>query len=453
MLVILTRPSGAVGASGCDGSSGFVLGCRVPRVVPPGDTPATITWGEPETAGVRGDHTRRAEPCPGRVGLVGESPAQTGTFSASRAEASCCADFLPRAVKAVMQDGGGAVPTGRSGLVGRARGDDGAIAIVICLLLVLVLLPATALGLSTYTRSAVQAEKVRAADSGALAGAASLALLDASALPANPLAAVSKDGIAFTRACQAALKAADVDDSLSSTYATPIGCGAVYSPDTSLGSCAGALLDAVEALPLVGDLPLTVDLPDIIEDPIDLPGIGGIVPPQTLPPVPDAITVDPRDVLRKLTPALLHNGIKVTLRYKVRGPMDGLLGEDTGEKVAISTARRRFKPLIPQSIGPLSTDLIVLASLRQLLADVGSIVQGNPLGVLPAACLPAAKEVFDDLDDALQVNQDPEEQDLLTCVGAVISGLDLSGVLADILPSVDLDCTDQLFRAQLAPNA
>lgn len=332
----------------------------------------------------------------------------------------------------------------------RPRGDDGAMAVFVCILLVIVLLPATALGLTSYTRSAVQAEKVRSADSGALAGAASLALLDTSAVPANPLQAVSKDGIAFTKACNAALKAAAVDKELSEGFAKPVGtgCGATYSPDTSLAACAGALLTAVEALPLPVTLPVTVPVPGL--PPVTVPGIGP-VPSQPLPTLPPSVTVDPRAVLRQLTPALLHNGIKVTMTYTVKGPLDGLLGSSDGsERQAISTARRRFKPLLPQSLGPV--DLTVLAALRPLVADLGTIVADNPGGVLPSQCLPAAKEVFDDLDDALQVNNDPQEQDLLTCLGSVIANLDTSGVLANVLPSVDLDCTDQLFRAQLAPN-
>lgn len=326
------------------------------------------------------------------------------------------------------------------------RGDDGAMAVFVCIVLVVVLLPATALGLTSYTRSAVQAEKVRSADSGALAGAASLALLDTSALPANPLQSVSKDGLAFTKACNAALKAAAVDKELSEGFARPVGtgCAAIYSPDTSLAACAGALLTAVQALPL----PVTVPVPGL--PPVTIPGIGP-VPSQPLPSLPPSVTADPRAVLRQLTPALLHNGIKVTMTYTVKGPLDGLLGGSDGtERQAISTARRRFKPLLPQSLGP--ADLTVLAALRPLVADLGTIVADNPGGVLPSQCLPAAKEVFDDLDDALQVNNDPQEQDLLTCLGSVIANLDKSGVLANVLPSVDLDCTDQLFRAQLAPN-
>lgn len=335
----------------------------------------------------------------------------------------------------------------------RTSGDDGAMAVFVCVLVVLVLLPATALGLTSYTRSAVQAEKSRSADSGALAGAAALALLDTSAVPANPLQAVSKDGIAFTKACNAALKAASVDKELSEGFAKNVGtgCAATYSPDTALAACAGVLLDAVEALPLPVTLPVTVPVPGL--PPITLPG-GGPVPPQTVPPLPPSVTVDPRDVLRRLTPALLHNGIRVTMTYTVKGPLDGLLGRSDGShRQAVSTARRRFKPLLPQSIGPLSPDAATLAALQQLTKDLGALVASNPGGVLPPKCLPAAKEVFDDLDDALQVNNDPEEQDLLRCLGSVIGNLDTSGVLADVLPSVDLDCTDQLFRAQLAPNA
>lgn len=326
------------------------------------------------------------------------------------------------------------------------RGDDGAMAVFVCIVLVLVLLPATALGLTSYTRSAVQAEKSRSADSGALAGAASLALLDTSAVPANPLQAVSKDGVAFTRACNAALKAAAVDKELSEGFAEDVGtgCAARYSPDPALAACAGVLLDAVEALPLPVDLPVTVPVPGL--PPVSLPVVGPV------PPLPPSVTVDPRAVLRQLTPALLHNGIRVTLTYTVKGPLDGLLGGSDGtQRQAVSTARRRFKPLLPQSLG--AVDLAVLAALRPLVADLGTIVSTNPGGVLPARCLPAAKEVFDDLDDALQVNNDPQEQDLLRCLGSVISHLDTSGVLANVLPSIDLDCTDQLFRAQLAPHA
>jgi hypothetical protein len=355
----------------------------------------------------------------------------------------------------------------------RPRGDDGAMAVFVCLILVIVLLPATALALSAYTRSAVQAEKVRAADSGALAGAAALVLLDVSEVPTNPFDAFSQDGIAFNKATTACEKAAAVDDELSEDFATPVSCVAGFSPDTSLGGCLSNLLDVLPApIPTTVVVPPIIDVPDDPLDPLGLgggPGSGGL-------PVDDngvvedlleqGLQIDLRNTVNKLTPALLHNGIRVTLTYRVRGPLDGLLGTSTETtRTAVSTARRRFKPLLPpgfsiatatidpEEFGVYSTLGTTLQTLERAVGEGLTDLPvplppplADPAGLLPAGCRQAVLEIIQDLRDALKTN--PEEQDLLTCVGDKVLNIDVFAPLND-----DDLCLSKVFRAQLAPNA
>lgn len=358
----------------------------------------------------------------------------------------------------------------------RPRGDAGAMAVFVSLLLVIVLLPATALGLTSYTRSAIQAEKVRAADSGALAGAAALVLVDVSEIPANPLSSLSTEGVAFTRATAACDTAAASDDALSEEYANPVSCVARYSPDTTFAACADSIFDLIPT-----PVPLTVTVPGTG---ITLPGLPGPLgggPGSGGLPIDDGtllerllgsgLTLDLRSTTKALVPALLHNGITTTLTYQVRGPLDGLLGADGPDTAtAVSTARRRFKPLLPPAIalGQLTLvspeDLGVYTVLGTTLGILEEVLDegitalplplpavpaplGDPAGLLPGGCRGALVEVVRDLRDALKPAGD--EVDLLTCLGQKVLGLD---ALAPLRNLDDL-CVAKLFRAQLAPRA
>ena len=356
----------------------------------------------------------------------------------------------------------------------RPRGDDGAMAVFVSLVMVLVLLPLSGLATSAYVRSGVQAEHVRATDSGALAGAASLVLLDVAELATNPFNQVSTDGTAFAIASAACEEAASVDNGLSKDYAKRLSCTARFSPDTSLGSCVGGLLDTVEAISPV-ELPTSTP---------PVPGggvVGGVIGPVIggggiiddgglVEDLLGGVSLDLRDMTSKLTPALLHNGVRVEMRYTVKGPLDGLIGNDTSTHTAVSTARRRFKPILPADldVGGLLASLdpdkqlqgLLYTTLGQTLNTLESVVGegiteldgvvppqvSDPASNLPAGCRAAVLEVIEDLRDALKPST--EEQDLLACLGAYVMDLDVFEPLAR-----DPRCVRKLFRAQLAPNA
>lgn len=340
----------------------------------------------------------------------------------------------------------------------RPRGDDGAMAVFISILLVLVLLPATALGLTSYTRSAVQAEKARAADSGALAGAAALVLLDVAEIPLNPLASLPTEGVAFSKATAACNTAAAADKELSEDYATPVSCLARYSPDTTFASCADALFNLLP-------LPTTVVVPPLLPGGLPLP-----VDPNGLVNglLSDGVVLDLRRTAKALVPGLLHNGVTVTLRYRVQGPLDALLpGPGETDGVAVATARRRFKPLLPPAFGINGLvnidpeDYGVYSALASTLRTLETVAgegttplvvplpfpQLDPVGVLPSSCRPALLEVIRDLRDGLKPN--PVETDALTCLGQKVLGV---AALAPLNTLDDL-CLAKVFRAQLAPSA
>lgn len=351
------------------------------------------------------------------------------------------------------------------------RDDSGAIAVFVCLVMVFVLLPLSGLATTAYVRSGVQAEHVRATDSGALAGAASLVLLDVAALPENPFNQISTDGQAFGIASSACDAAALRDNGLSKDYAKRLTCTARFSPDTSLGSCLDGVLDVAESILPIG-IPTEIDtgpVPDpggvlggIVDDIEDETGLDtGDLTDRVL----DGIQLDLRDTTAKLAPALLHNGVRVTMTYTVKGPLDGFIGKDTSTRTAVSTARRRFKPLLPSNLNLLVADpnlAPVYTQLSALLLTLEQLVgEGltdlpvplpepvrDPVGNLPAGCRPAVLEIIEDLRDALKVND--QEQDLLGCLREYVLGVADSPLrpLAN-----DPRCVRRLFRAQLAPNA
>jgi hypothetical protein len=387
--------------------------------------------------------------------------------------------------------------------VRRARGHDdgGVIAVLTALLVAFVLLPVTALGLTAYTRGGVAAEMQRAADSGALAGAASLALLDVDTLLGSGLvdellplpdtfAVLGSTG----RACTAALAARGTSTTspLAQAFSSTPTCTSGYTPDPVFSSCTAGLATAVTTL--------TGPVTD------RLTGLLGTL----LAPVVGSQVTSLRDVTNavdRLVPALAHNGVRVALAYSVQGPMDGLLpgGSTPTPSFATADARRQFKALLPNfsQLGSLlgvtpatsglnalgtalaptekmlvSTLQLVINSLRFLLGQVSAsqlttFVDGTldlvdatlrpltglltyllsplqaPVTLPPVTkpvgtCLLAAQDLLDDLSNALQINPDGET-DLLACLSKEVLGLPSLTTV-----SVTQSCVNRVFRAQLA---
>lgn len=269
----------------------------------------------------------------------------------------------------------------------RPAGDDGAVAVLVALVVVGVLLPVSALGLNTYVRNTTLAELQRSADSAALAGAASIPLSDPQyvrtllALPTlepvpdipvdapDPVEDVTVEtpdppgpgtvvdpalaGLlppgapeALLRACIRARAAAEEDGRLSDAYGRPTArsvstrCGpgdpdgaawirqdgfahTEYLPD-SVFTNAQACLDGLETQ------------------------LSGSLEPTTgpLPPAGD-LGVPSAQAIGNLLPALLRPGVRVTLRQGQSGPLEGILGGGTArEEQIVSTARRRFKNVV-----------------------------------------------------------------------------------------------------------
>ena len=212
----------------------------------------------------------------------------------------------------------------------RLRQDDGAVAVVYGILLVFLFVPLIALGTTTYVRSTTAAELQRAADSGSLAGAATIPFGNAH-FALDYINATSDGATTDTLnllgfdypypdplqiACDQAIRSATDKHNVGSFYAVkkygaPT-CDRAYVSSDLVGAamaCASAL---------------------------------GVQPPP-LPGQPD---------LSLLLPALLTPGVKVTLSWKVVGPIDQVVGGGPTTQTVTSVARRRFKDMV---VAPMAT--------------------------------------------------------------------------------------------------
>ncbi len=383
----------------------------------------------------------------------------------------------------------------RAALAGRRTpGDDGAVAVLVSLVFLFVLLPAAALGLSSYVRGGVHAEQVRAADSGALTGAAALTLVNLAVLPPVSSLTVPPNSatLALNRACQATRKAAAVGSTLTDGFGAPPlagvpGCVATYTPETSFGPCVDVITSALPPVPTITVPPIVIPGVPAVTVPNPIPGQPPIIVtpeiPATTLPGGTASATSIYGAVRNLIPGLLHNGVTVTLNYRVAGPLDAIFGS-TGmqDKTAEATARRRFKALLPDlaaltgnpTLTPAQAQLVgaLQALIQALKAVVGQTIDPNvvtttlnqllpgspvptvpvaPFTVLTGACKQAAEALLEDLDDAVKTNPDPT-QDLLSCVQQVVLGLNPSFDPLNPtggLVTVDPNCTDKVFRAEI----
>lgn len=328
-------------------------------------------------------------------------------------------------------------------VVRRPRGDRGVVAVLTAVMVATVLVPVSALGLSAYTRSATSAELSRAADAGALAGAAAVPLADLDAIQAY-LADAELAQVALDVACQRALRAAGAEATLARTYVTSPRTGGVprptcdadYTPDTELAACADALADTVDEV--------------------------------TGEPAADPLV---KVLVKALAPALFRNGVEVRLTWQVRGPLDGVFNAGPTTQTAVARARRRFNPLGLDALPAAVTGLASVQELREQLAEVFAEVADDVDDAQPG-CGPGVEQVAADVDDALQAKG--EEETLVECatnvVEDVLPPLALPTAVPTALPplpplvvptavptalpplpDVDLEgCQRGVFRAQLA---
>ena len=303
-------------------------------------------------------------------------------------------------------------PTGPArGALG--RGDDsGVIAVITAIVVAAVLVPVATLGLSSYVRTSVRQEMQRSAESGALAGAAGLVLIDLgstrpTAALTDPLVDLSTvlppglpDPLGPTgRACRATLKAygRPVDDPgrdpadrspVSATFATMPTCDAVLSRDPAFGSCVDSVFTRVGVLvePVRSRL---VTLAGSVTGPVAKDGTDLA-----------ALAV----AVQKLVPALAHNGVQVQLKYSVDGPLDGVLRSGpAGTSTGKAAARRLFKPVLPTlpalaealdapvDTTALSTltpvERVAVAQLQATVVALRVLVDGAERGTLDASGL------------------------------------------------------------------
>jgi hypothetical protein len=206
----------------------------------------------------------------------------------------------------------------------RVTDDRGAIAVLAALVVVTLLFPLVALAVTAHVREGAAAELQRAAEAGALAGAASIPLGNLSFLNAyvagTPLNGFFGPGVPdpLTIACDQARAAIAADGSMNDAF-SPAGttlppnfCKAEYLPDATILSRLGTCLTS---LPLGGLLALLIK------------------------PVFDLLFSQTKTIL----PGLLNGGVKVTLTRTVRGPFDSLIGGGATAQVGKAAAKRRFK--------------------------------------------------------------------------------------------------------------
>lgn len=311
---------------------------------------------------------------------------------------------------------------------------------VVALITLFVLLPLAGLATTAYVRQGVLAELQMAADSGALAGAASIPLGDFDDLlemtdpdippppdgPPEPPPPPDIPGVPdvpgpgdiipprilegpLRLACEQALAAVEANGNLGDASTTREGrdddveCTATYLPDTAFAARLGDCVD------------LVVEQPD-----------HAIAPS-----------------LRHLLPGLVSPGIQVEMARQVRGPFESLVDPENekpeaNEQSTAGRARRRFKnalvlpvifldpipnpiPPLPDPIPPGSDPLVpgqeidlrettreeALAALQQVRDTFTTDFDGDlpAFPLLPQECSP----VFDALaDDFVDVANPPE---------------------------------------------
>lgn len=218
----------------------------------------------------------------------------------------------------------------------RAVSDErGAIAVLASIVVVTLLIPVAALAITANVREGAAAELQRAAEAGALAGAANIPLADVSFANAYVAGGPLNVGLfvpgapdPLAIACDQARKAIAADGSMNDAF-SPQGttlpanfCKAEYLQDATFLSRLG---NCLQSSPLGGLLALLIK------------------------PVFDLLFGSTKTIL----PGLLHGGVKVTLTRTVRGPFDSLIGGGSTAQVGVAAAKRRFKnAVVLPGLGP-----------------------------------------------------------------------------------------------------
>ncbi len=356
-------------------------------------------------------------------------------------------------------------------------GEHGAIAVATAIIVAFALVPVSALALGTYVRSGVQSEMQRSADAGSLAGASALALTNLAliqtgtpeldqVLPTFPQITdvLGSNGLA----CNAAKLAAGIDNTLSTLNPnTNVTCDATYAKSPEFAGCVSNILGLVPDLTqpvdvnkILGQLPVVVNPP--VPLPVPLPGglpVPVVVPvPAPVVPVTKMVqdTLNPyKNAVQNLLPAFLENGVQVELTYNARGPVDSVFNNGPGTTAtAVSTSRRRFKPLLPQvpsQLAPAQTLVVfyiqeLLANLKGVVGQTGGTVTLPPeLGLDPIVvptinavglkptCKAAAIDLVDDLSDALTVSPDQTANERLNCLLTGVLGLDPAKTVQNVV--------------------
>lgn len=321
--------------------------------------------------------------------------------------------------------------------LGRAhRRDDGAMAILIAIVLTAVAIPVSAYGVTQLVRDGLRGELQRAADQGAVSGASMIPLADPTNL--KTLAASNPTGVGSTAglipsgwctkgpaelgsvvtssgaggscpldvACKAAMTSLDTDTAYGRHYATPYGvpsCSASYSDDsaffTQLVSCVNGTAASFLGQSTVASLNSV--LPSLLAV---LPGhVTGLVPTTPL-------------AYGSLLPALLKPGVNVKMSWLQRGPLDALNPVDDGNAHSMAryaSATRAFKNVVvvPQ-VGSSETITVALtASLSAL---------GVPIP-LNAPAIPVGARV--DITSPLTLNLNPTLVTFMSTVRSTLTSL------------------------------
>ena len=323
--------------------------------------------------------------------------------------------------------------------IGRDRRDDGAVAVLYAIVLAGVIMPIFALGTTTLVRSTTNGELQRAADAGALAGAAAIPFGDVNF--ARNFVAATAGGRRTERRLRDLGLAYDGEDPLD------VACSEVALPNANDGHGLGSrYANAVSCTPSY------VSSPDVISEvEACASGLAGLplpVPTPGVPGVPDApATPD----LSPLLPALLYPGVRVDMSWHVTGPFDQIINGAGATETTTSVARRRFKNMVVvPEVGLPNGDSI---NLNPYVGDVRSaaidamneteqILASNPL---TAPCSSVLDGAHDDILDAIdppaggptaqQVIRDAIASNSPMVVARIISGVQgLSIPYLDFVP-------------------
>lgn len=347
------------------------------------------------------------------------------------------------------------------------RGQRGAIAVVMAIVIVGLAVPLVGVATTTYLRSGLAAEMQRAADAGATAGATRIPLADPSTLrnvltTLTPGQSVTGQIVnAMTSPCtsstpysasttcplsiaqQVCLNSLAQDDRFQawSTKFGPPSCVASYSDDTgfvaNLSNCVTAttnsLFQGVAPLPTSTLTTLLSGLTSQIFGLVSGTSVLG---------------------LATLLPALMTPGITVSVTWKQSGPFDALIPTGTGTIVRSATAVRHFKNLLvvptlgsSQTVNiPIVGGLLggVIGYLGIAVTNAPNLSVGQVQNVNLANVNPALSQVSQILTASLN-----------TTNGVVWTGTGLGSVLPtscqNVLPSMTSDLSDILDAPPTGP--